>query len=193
VKSASTCVVSCKNGALQGRCCATASLPAAPQPRRRPAAAAQPVKNALFSVPRYPASPRPCASASWEALARSGPPQPAHAQPCRAHLHTGSTCTSLKSNLAERASVLLAALKRAGAWLCASRQGAAPAANRPVAALRSVQPRRRAPVVCWSERVCWQGRRRAVGARRGRRCGRGAGGRAVAAHLEGRWRQRAVV
>ena len=56
---------------------------AAPPPRRLSATGAQPAQITPFSAQCCAASPRPCASASWEALARGGPQQPAHAKPRR--------------------------------------------------------------------------------------------------------------
>ena len=60
---------------------------AVPTARRRPATYAQPAQVAPFSAQCCAASTGPRASARWEALARSGPPQPA--QPCRTHLDAG--------------------------------------------------------------------------------------------------------
>ena len=149
--------------------CATALL------RRSAAAPFTP-----FSATCSAASTRPRASASWEALARSGPPRPAHAQPCRAAPAHRLKLHGTEGALEKRASAPLAAQKRC--------RGSAPAgrALRQHATAhsqaRSAQPRGVVGALWWRlVGVGGGGRTRRRSAGRGggggyakRRCGRGA-------------------
>jgi len=143
---------------------------AAPPPRRRPATYAQPAQITPFSAPSCPAS------ASLEQT-RSGPPQPTHAQTCRAvpHLHTGSTCKAHKAHWRSARQLRLRRRNGAGAQ---QRGGAVQqCANRPSRRLEA-GGRRRGERGCgggwWLAEVAAQGGG-ALGARQARakrRCGR---------------------
>jgi len=111
------------------------SRAAGPSPARNPPRSRRSARHAARQAPGIAQARVP------EALARCGPPQPAHAQPCRTW--TPVSLQGAEGELEERASAPLAVLKRAGA-LCqqALRSSAACACTQPPQSqARSGQPR----------------------------------------------------